>query len=249
MLLLCSPGLCRHQGQAVKNRHPDHRQKVPEAGRVLDQALAERLNRPARLYPPGQFPGRAAVHREQQSETPGRLLPGELRLITAAEPEFLRRVPHSRAWTHPPSGTQAAGFRENATSQPTTGAQQPRSAAASIEKQVITTIHPRAGAFITIIVTIILLTGFSTGFPGRIVAVQFATTGALLSHLAISGRTTTVNSSSSASAATGPATATGATTGMDGIPTTGMGIVPRNIRSPAIRTITTTTILHPRARR
>ena len=249
MWLLSLPSLCRHQGKTVKNRHPDHRQEVPEAGGVPDQALAERLNRLARLYPPAQFPGRAAVHHEQQSETPGRLSPGQLRHIAPAKPEFIRRVPLSRDWTHPPSEAQAAGFRENATSQPTTGVQQPRPAAVSIEKQAITPIHPRAEAFITIIVTIILLTGFSTGSHGRIVAVQSVMIGALLSHSAISGRITTVNSSLSALAAIGPATATGATTGMDGIPTPGTGIILRNIRSPAIRTITTTTILHPRARR
>ena len=118
----------------------------------------------------------------------------------------------------------------------------------SIEKQAITPIHPRAEAFITIIATIILLTGFSTGYHGRIVAVQSVMIGALLSHSVISGRITTVNLSSSALAAIGPATATGATTGTDGIHTAGMGIIPRNIRLPATLTITTITIPHPRVR-
>jgi hypothetical protein len=99
---------------------------------------------------------------------------------------------------------------------------------ASAEQQVITTIHPRAEAITIIIVTIILLTGYFTGFPGRIAVVLSATTGALLSHSVTSGRTTIVDSSLSVSAVTGLATHIDAITGMDGILTAGTAIIRRN---------------------
>ena len=125
---------------------------------------------------------------------------------------------------------------------------QPRIAAASVERQVIMTIHPRAEAFTITIVTIILRTGYSTGFPGRIVAVPSATTGALHLHSATSGLTTIADLSSSVSAVTGRAIPTGDTTGTDGIPTAGTAIIPRIILSPATLTITIITTPHLRAR-
>lgn len=99
-------------------------------------------------------------------------------------------------------------------------------AAEAVERQVITIIHQHAEVITIIIVTIIPRTGFSTGLPGRIAAVPFATTGGLLSPLVISGRTTIAGLSSSVSAVTGPATHTGATTGMAGTPTAGTAIIP-----------------------
>jgi len=99
---------------------------------------------------------------------------------------------------------------------------------ASAEQQVITTIHSRAEAITIIIVTIILLTVFFTGFPGRIAVVLSAMTGALLSHSVTSGRTIIADSYLSVSAATGLATHTGATTGMAGILTAGTVIIRRN---------------------
>ena len=77
--------------------------------------------------------------------------------------------------------------------------------------------------------TIIPRTGYSTGFPGRIVAGPSATTGGLLLPLAISGRTTIAGSSLSVSAVTGPVIHTGATTGTDGTPTAGTAIIHRNM--------------------
>ena len=100
-------------------------------------------------------------------------------------------------------------------------------AAESADWQVITNIQSRVEAITITIVTIIPRTGFSIGFPGRIVAVPSAMTGGLLSPLVTSGHTTTAGSSSSVSAVTGRAIHTGATTGTDGTPTAGMAAIRR----------------------
>ena len=104
-----------------------------------------------------------------------------------------------------------------------------RTEVASVDRQAITIINLRAEAFTITIATIIRPTGYSTGFPGRIVAVPSATIGALLSHSVTFGLTTTADLSSSVSAVTGHAIHTGATTGTDGIPTAGTAIIPRNM--------------------
>jgi hypothetical protein len=103
-------------------------------------------------------------------------------------------------------------------------ARQP-TAAESVELQVITIIHQHVEAITITIVTIILPTGYFTGFPGRTVAVPFAMAGALHLHSATSGRTITADLSSSASAVTGPAIHTGVTTGMDGTPIAGTAAI------------------------
>ena len=77
--------------------------------------------------------------------------------------------------------------------------------------------------------TITLRTGYSTGYPGRIVVVPFATPGAPAIHSAFSGRFTTANLSSLALAVTGPVIHIDVTTGTDAIPIDGMGIVPQNM--------------------
>jgi hypothetical protein len=107
---------------------------------------------------------------------------------------------------------------------------QPWAVAASIESSIaIANIHILAEASITTIVTTTLRTGYSTGYPGRIVVVPFVTPGALAIHSAFSGRITTASLSSLALAVTGPVIHTDVTTGMDAIPTDGMGIVPRDM--------------------
>ena len=87
-------------------------------------------------------------------------------------------------------------------------------------------IQLRAEVITITIATIIPRTGFSTGFPGRIVAGPYAMTGGLLSHLVISGLTTIAGSSLSVSAVTGPVIHTGAITGTGGTPTAGTAIIP-----------------------
>lgn len=100
--------------------------------------------------------------------------------------------------------------------------------AALAERQAVTIIHRRAEVIIIIITTVILPTGYSTGFPGRTAAVPSATTGALLSHSATSGRTTIADSSLSVSVVTGRATLTGDITGMDGTLIAGTAITRLN---------------------
>ena len=121
-------------------------------------------------------------------------------------------------------------------------------AAEAVERRIIMIIHPRAEVITIIIATIIRLTGFSTGFPGRIVAVPYATTGALPSVSVTSGRTTTADLSSSVSAVTGPAIHTVATTGTDGTPTAGTAVIPPKYVSQATLIITIITTLHLRAK-
>ena len=58
----------------------------------------------------------------------------------------------------------------------------PPMAAEVVERLIITIIHQRAEVITITIATIIPRAGYFTGFPGRIVAIPFATTGALLSH-------------------------------------------------------------------
>jgi hypothetical protein len=123
---------------------------------------------------------------------------------------------------------QAAGLREEVMPQspePT----RPSTAAGAVERQVITIIHQRAEVITITIATIIPRTGYFTGFPGRIAAGPYATTGGRISPLGISGRTTIAGLSLSASADTGPATHTGATTGTDGTPTAGTAAIHRNM--------------------
>lgn len=100
-------------------------------------------------------------------------------------------------------------------------------AAGAIERHIITIIRIRGEVITITIATIILRTGFSTGFHGPIAAGQYATTGGHLSHSVISGLTTIAGSSLSVSAVTGPAIHTGAITGTGGTPTAGMAITPR----------------------
>ena len=105
----------------------------------------------------------------------------------------------------------------------------PSTAAEAVEQQVITIIHQHVEVITITIVTIIPRTGFSIGFPGRIVAVPFVMIGGLLSPLVISGRITIAGLSLSASAVTGLAIHTGATTGTGGTPTAGTAVTHRNM--------------------
>ena len=100
-------------------------------------------------------------------------------------------------------------------------------AAGAAELQVITIIHQRAEVITIIIATIILRTGFSTGFHGRIAAGQYATTGGLLLLSVTSGPTTIEGSYSSVLAVTGPVIHTGAITGTDGTPIAGTAAIRR----------------------
>jgi hypothetical protein len=90
-------------------------------------------------------------------------------------------------------------------------------------------IHPHAEVITITIATIIPRTGFSTGFPGRTVAVPSAMAGGLHLHSVTSGRTTIAGSSLSASAVTGPAIPTGDITGTDGTLSAGTVVIPRNM--------------------
>ena len=123
---------------------------------------------------------------------------------------------------------QAAEHHEKAMPQSPDPARS-RTEVASVDRQAITIIHLRAEAFTIIIATIIRPTGYSTGFPGRIVAIPSATSGALLSQLVTSGLTIIADLSLSVLAVTGPTITTGVTTGTDGILTAGTAIIPRNM--------------------
>ena len=98
-------------------------------------------------------------------------------------------------------------------------------------EEAVLMLGTRTDASVRTIIIVIFIppTGSSIGYRGRIAADLFITPGALIAHLAISGRTITASSSSSASAAAGPATRTDAITGMDGIPMDGMGTVLPNM--------------------